>query len=117
MNKVTLCGTVGNEPTIRTVGDAKVASISLATSKAYKDKDGQWQELTTWHRVDLWRGLAATAEKIVHKGSKVLVEGSLSYTQREVNGVKQTFTQITAEYMEVLNKVEPTARPSSEPAF
>lgn len=78
-NRISLIGNVGNQPEIRTVGDVKVASISLGvTEKGYTTKDGKKiEDRTTWFRVGLWRGLAEVVEKYVNKGDKLFVEGKM----------------------------------------
>ena len=81
MNKAQLIGHVGKDPEIRTLqGGGKVASFSVATSEAWKDKKtGERQERTEWHRVAIFnRGLVGIAEKYLRKGSKVYVEGQLA---------------------------------------
>ena len=78
LNKVTLIGNLGNDPAIQTLeGNIKVAKFSLATTENYKDSNGQNQSITDWHNIVLWRGLAELAEKYLHKGSLVYVEGKL----------------------------------------
>ena len=65
VNKVTLVGSLGKYPEVRTLENGtKVASFSLATSESYKDKNDTWQNLTTWHNIVAWRGLADRAEKL-----------------------------------------------------
>lgn len=78
INKVILIGNLGNEPEVKYLpsGDA-VANISLATSESWKDKQGQAQERTEWHRVVFFGKLAEIVKQYLHKGSKVYVEGKL----------------------------------------
>ena len=77
LNKVTSIGNLGNDPSIQTLeGNIKVAKFSLATTENYKDSNGQNQSTTDWHNIVLWRGLAELAEKYLHKGSLVYVEGN-----------------------------------------
>ena len=70
LNKVMIIGNLGNDPDIRTTpsGD-KVANLSIATTDSYKDKSGNWQDTTEWHRVSMWGYLAETAQKFLKKGS------------------------------------------------
>lgn len=85
LNQVTLIGNVGKDPEVRTVGDTKVATFSLATSTGgYKKSDGtEVPEKTQWHSIVLWRGLAELAEKYIKKGDKITVLGSISYREYE----------------------------------
>jgi single-strand DNA-binding protein len=90
VNKVILIGNLGKDPEIRTLETGiSVATIVLATSERYKDRNtGEQKENTDWHTVVLWRGLAEIAQKYLKKGSSVYVEGRLktrSYTDKEGN--------------------------------
>lgn len=78
VNKVILIGNVGRDPEVRYLDSGiAVASLPLATTdRAYTLANGtQVPERTEWHNLVLWRGLAETAEKYVHKGDKLYVEG------------------------------------------
>ncbi len=79
LNKVTLIGNVGSEPTVRVMqSGGKVANISLATSESWKDKNGERQESTEWHKVVVYGDkLIDVIEKYVKKGSKLYVEGAI----------------------------------------
>ncbi|WP_295389437.1 single-stranded DNA-binding protein [uncultured Thiodictyon sp.] len=79
VNKVILIGNLGNEPDVRYTqsGDA-MATISIATSESWKDKNtGETQERTEWHRVVFFGKLAEIVKQYLHKGSKVYIEGQL----------------------------------------
>ena len=78
LNKVILVGNLGRDPEVRAMqsGD-KVANLNIATSERWKDKDGQPQEKTEWHRVVVFGRIAEVAEQYLRKGSKVLIEGKL----------------------------------------
>ena len=106
LNKVTLIGNLGNDPSIQTLeGNIKVAKFSLATTENYKDSNGQNQSNTDWHNIVLWRGLADLAEKFLHKGSLVYVEGKIktrSYDDKD--GQKKYVTEIVAEQLILLDK-------------
>lgn len=81
MNKAQLIGHVGKDPEIRTMqGGGKIATFSLATTEAWKDKKtGERKEKTEWHRVVIYGpGLVSVVEKYVKKGAKLFVEGQLS---------------------------------------
>jgi len=79
LNKVQLIGNLGRDPEMRYMPDGTpTATISIATSKTWKDRDsGEQKESTEWHRVVFFRGLAEVVEKYLEKGSQVYVEGEL----------------------------------------
>ena len=87
LNKVTLIGNLGADPEVRAVtGGSRVATFSLATSRAWNDQTGTKQEKTEWHRCVAWNAkvgqqLADIIEKYVKKGDKVYVEGRIEYRQ------------------------------------
>ncbi len=117
LNKVMLIGNVGTEPEIRYVDQGvAVASLTLATSRrGYTLANGTVvPEQTEWHNVLLWRKLAETVEKYVHKGDKLYIEGSLrtrSYDGKD--GIKRYRTEIWADNMEMLTpKSQGTATPT-----
>jgi single-strand DNA-binding protein len=106
VNKVILVGNLGADPEIRTLeSGAKVATISIATTEFYKDRNGERQSQTEWHRVVLWRGLAGVAEDFLKKGSQVYVEGKLrTRSYDDQNGVKRYVTEIEARDLNMLGK-------------
>lgn len=84
LNKVTLIGNLGADPEVRTTTNgSRVATLSVATSRQWKNQSGERQEKTEWHRVILWNnkgsGLADIAERYCKKGDKIYVEGSIEY--------------------------------------
>lgn len=107
VNKVILIGNVGRDPEVRYLDSGvAVATFSLATSdRAYTLANGtQVPERTEWHNLVLWRGLAETAEKFVHKGDKLYVEGKIrtrSYDDQA--GIKRNVTEIFVDVMEMLS--------------
>ena len=108
INKVTLIGNLGGDPEIKRLENgALVARVGLATNENYKDKDGNWQKVTEWHSVVLWRELAERAEKSLKKGMLVYVEGKISYRKStDANGVERHYTDIVASSFRVLEKTE-----------
>ncbi len=97
VNKVILVGNVGKYPEIRQTSEGKkIASFSLATSDTWKDKNGERQEKTEWHRVVIFnQGLAEIAERYVKKGSKLYVSGALQTRKWEDNnGVERYATEV-----------------------
>ncbi|MEY5131960.1 MAG: single-stranded DNA-binding protein [Bacteroidota bacterium] len=115
LNKVQLIGHVGKDPEYTyTSGGTAVATFRLATSESWKDKNGALQENTDWHTIVVWnsqyRNLADIVHKLVHKGSKLYVEGKLKYrTFESRDGSKRTVTEIIADNIMLLD-----AKPASE---
>ena len=109
VNKVILIGNLGKDPEIRHFENGGVlASFPLATSETYTDRQtGEKKEHTDWHDVVLWRGLAEVAEKYLHKGDKIYVEGKLkkrSYQDRE--GLTRYAVEIVGEELTMLSRVD-----------
>lgn len=111
LNKVMLIGNVGRDPEIRYLdgnnGGTKVATFTLATSEKYRDRNGELRENTEWHNIVAWRNSADIAEKYVHKGTQLYIEGRLrtrSYTSQD--GLKKYTTEITVDNLQLLSKRE-----------
>ena len=106
VNKVILIGNVGKEPDVKHLDrNVVVANLVLATTeRAYTLQNGtQVPDRTEWHNIVLWRGLAQTAEKYVHKGDKLYIEGKIrSRSYDDQNGVKRNIVEIFADVMEML---------------
>jgi len=78
VNKVILLGHLGADPEVKYLeGDKVVANLSLATSEAYQDRNGNRVEQTEWHELELWDQQAKIAEKYLKKGSQIYVEGKI----------------------------------------
>lgn len=107
LNKVTLIGNLGSDPRIQHLdGGIKVAKCSIATTESFKDPYGQYHNITDWHSIVMWRGLAELAEKYLHKGSLIYLEGKLkNRTFEDKDGQKRTVTEIIAESFLMLDKV------------
>ena len=102
-NRIVIIGNVGQDPTTKTLeGGAKVTTFTLATSETWKDKQGNKKEEVQWHSVQLWRGLAEVAETYVKKGSKLLIEGKVTYRSYEKDGETKYFTEIVGKEMKML---------------
>ena len=105
LNKCMLIGNIGKDPqtAINNMGRKRV-SFSLATSKRYRDNNGEQKELTTWHNVVLWGATAETFEKLgVKKGTALYVEGELtnrSWTDN--NGQQRSMTEVNASTFQIL---------------
>lgn len=105
VNKALLLGNVGKDPEVRTTASGQsVASFSLATSRRWKDRDGNKQEQTEWHNVVAWGKLADVVSKYVTKGSKLYIEGRIETQSWEdkASGAKKYKTQIVAEFLTML---------------
>lgn len=104
-NSVRLIGHLGNDPEIKTVGNKKVAKISIATNTSYRNENGERIEETQWHNLVLWHKNAAVAEKYLFKGCEVSIEGKLSsrsYTDK--SGTKRYVTEIVVNDILLLSK-------------
>lgn len=111
VNKVILVGNLGKDPEVRHLENgAVVANFSLATSETYKDRNtGEMLTNTDWHNIVLWRGLAEIAEKYLHKGDKVYIEGKLrnrSYQDQE--GATKYITEIVGDNLVMMGKPDST---------
>ena len=106
INKATLLGTMGRDPEVRTLpSGTKVVTLSVATNDRYKDKTGEWKEQTEWHTVVLWRGLAELAQKYLHKGSLVYIEGRLrTRSWEDKEGNKKFATEVVGDNLIMLDK-------------
>lgn len=106
MNKVMLIGNVGREPEVRYYeADQAVAQFPLATTeRAYTLQNGtQVPEHTDWHNIVMWHRLAKIAERYVHKGDKLYIEGRVRYRKYDnKKGQRCSVTEIWAESMELL---------------
>lgn len=104
INKVILVGNLGNDPETKyTQGGMAVTRISLATTSVRKDRDGNQQERTEWHRVVFFGKLGEIAGEYLRKGSQVYVEGSIRYDKYTgQDGVERYSTDIVADEMQML---------------
>ncbi len=104
INKVILVGNLGNDPEVRyTPGGAAVTTISIATTENWKDKEGNRQEKTEWHRVVFFGRLAEIAGEYLKKGRQVYVEGKLRTNKwKDQSGADRYTTEILANEMQML---------------
>lgn len=109
VNKVILIGNLGKDPEIRYLeSGVSVARFSIATSETYTDKTtGEKREITDWHNIVAWRGLAKITETYLKKGMKVYIEGKLKTRswQDENNQIKYA-TEVVADQMTMLSRAE-----------
>jgi len=104
INKVILVGNLGDDPETKyTQGGMAVTTIRLATTSVRKDRDGNQQERTEWHRVKFFGKLGEIAGEYLRKGSQVYVEGSIRYDKHTgQDGVERYFTDIIVDEMQML---------------
>jgi len=104
VNKVILVGNLGKDPEVRHLeSGAAVANFSVATTETYKDRTtGERKDVTEWHNVVLWRGLAEVAEKYLKKGNQVYVEGKLRTRSWEKDGVTRYTTEVVGDTLTML---------------
>src|SRR5256885_1215483 len=99
VNKVILIGNLGADPELKyTPSNRPVCNLSLATNEVFKDKSGQRQERTEWHRVTVWGDSAENCSKYLAKGRPVYIEGRLqtrSWDDKE--GKKRYSTEVVAD--------------------
>ena len=106
VNKVILIGNLGNAPEVRyTPSGSAVATVSLATSETWRDKQsGELQDRTEWHRVVFFNRLAEIVGEYLHKGSKIYVEGALRTRKwQDKTGMERYTTEIIANEMHMLD--------------
>lgn len=120
VNKVILLGHLGQDPEMRHLPDGKaIANFSLATSESWKDKDGNKQEKTEWHRVSMFGRLAEVAGEYLKKGAAVYVEGRIQTRKwKDKEGNDRYTTEILGDRLQMLGgKSEPASKPAaSNPA-
>ena len=122
LNKVILIGNLGADPEVRsTANGSRVATISVATSRTWKDPSGERKEKTEWHRVILWNNKGSTLADIVEryckKGDKVYIEGSIEYRSwQDREGQTRYTTEITARELIMLSGRGDGAESSFSPA-
>ncbi len=106
VNKVILVGNLGGDPELRyTPAGTAVATFSVATSESWKDKDGNAQERTEWHRIVVWSKLAEIAGEYLKKGSQVYLEGRITTRSwQDKDGVKKYMTEVVAQNFLMLGR-------------
>ena len=100
LNKVCLIGNLGRDPEQKvTQSGLKVVNMAIATTEKWKDKEGQAQERTEWHRIVIWNDkIADLATKFLRKGSKIYLEGALQTRKyQDANGVEKSVTEVVLQ--------------------
>lgn len=113
INKVILIGNCGKAPEVRSLqGGAKVATVTLATTEKYKDR-----EETEWHTITFWNNLAEVVEKYVDKGSQLYVEGKIKTEKFKGNdGTDKYVTRIVASTLQLLGSKKDSQSTPQSPA-
>jgi single-strand DNA-binding protein len=112
VNKAIILGNLGRDPEVKyTTGGDPVCNLSIATSEQWKDKSGDKQERTEWHRVTLFGKTAEIAGEYLRKGSTVYIEGRIQtrkYTDKD--GVEKYSTEIVGDRMQMVGKASESGR-------
>lgn len=118
LNKVMIIGRLTRDPEIRTIPSGQnVASFSVATSRQWKDQQGQPQSVTEFHNVVAWRRLAEIVGQYLKKGKQVYVEGYLqTRSWEDQSGQKRYRTEIVADNMIMLGAPSGQATNQSDTA-
>lgn len=120
VNKVILIGNLGRDPEVRSTPSGQaVANFSVATTRRWKDRDGNRQEDTEWHNIVVWGRQAEVAGQYLSKGRQIYIEGRLqtrSWDDRE-SGQKRYRTEVICENFQMLgrrdDRMDPGPAPSS----
>jgi single-strand DNA-binding protein len=102
LNKVQLIGRLGQDPEFKIAGGADLLSMSIATTEKWKNKQGEQQERTEWHKVQFWGPVAKIAAHHLKKGSLVFVEGKIQTRSYEKDGQKRYSTEIVGSTVKFL---------------
>jgi single-strand DNA-binding protein len=115
LNRATIMGNLGADPEVRTTtGGQTVATLRIATNEKWKDKEGNPQEKTEWHRVIAWGKTAELCGQYLTKGRQVYVEGRITTREWEKDGEKKYTTEIVA-YKVLFIGGKPEGSSSSRP--
>lgn len=106
VNKVFILGNLGRDPEVKELqSGTKVANLPVATTENYKDRNGERQERTEWHNVDLWNRQAEIAEQYLSKGDTVFIEGTIRTDKwQDQEGNDRYTTKIRGLSMTMLGK-------------
>lgn len=104
LNEATLLGNLGKTPEVRlTPSGKKRVAFSLATSKRYRDNNGEQKELTYWHNCTAWGKVADTIESLnLQGGTALLVRGEITYNSYDKDGTKVTRTEINVSNVQII---------------
>ena len=119
LNRATLIGNIGKDHEIKTLQNGrKFVSFSLATSKRYRDNNGEQKEATQWHNIVIWGKAAETFEKCgVKKGTPVYLEGEIRYrTWNDDAGIRHDMTEIVCFTFQLLGSRQ-QVQGNADPAY
>jgi len=112
-NKVQLIGFLGKDPDVRVLESGTISRFSIATNETYRNASGEKVTSTTWHSVVAWNKLAELSEKLLKKGTEVVIEGKLvNRNYEDAQGVRKYITEILAYEMVLVG-----SRPDSKDEF
>ena len=97
LNRVIIVGNLGADPEVRQAGGSAVCGLRVAVAERYQDRDKQWQERTEWVRVTVWGKRGEALGRILSKGDRVVVEGSLRTRSYDKDGEKRYATEVVAQ--------------------
>ena len=113
-NQITLLGNVGNLEVKTFSNGGKIVEASLATGKRWKDRNGDQHEETQWHRLVISGPLADTAERYIHKGDSLFVQGEMTYRQWETReGEKRTSPEVRVLTLQLMPKQDKGQAPQA----
>lgn len=113
INFVLLIGNVGKDPVMGDANGTPVASFNLATNEGYKDKNGEWQDRTTWHRIQMFGKDAQYMVDQIRKGDTVTVVGSIENRTKGEGDARRTYSSVTCKQFTVQPKYEQYEQPYS----
>ncbi|MFT4968696.1 MAG: single-strand DNA-binding protein [Chitinophagales bacterium] len=106
-NHVQLIGRIGSDTELKTLESGKsLLNISIATNDYYKDKEGNKQEKTEWHRLVAWGKTAENIDKLVNKGDEIAIEGKLTHRSYEKDGETRYASEVLVNEFLLLKSVE-----------
>ncbi len=118
LNKVLLIGNLGADPDIKySASGTAIANFNVATAERRKNRDGEWEDYTEWHRVVMFGKLAEICKDYLRKGSKIFIEGRLqTRSWEDKSGQKKYMTEVVGSQMVMLDpKSQSAPSETSEP--
>lgn len=111
--RITIIGRCGKDVEVRNAGGTNVASVSVACSESFKDKNGEKKEIVEWFNIEAWGNLADIFQKYVKKGDLILIDGKIKSETYEKDGIKRTVTKIIVREMKMLGGNSVAEKPSA----
>ena len=106
INSINLLGHVGRDPELKTVGSSYLCTVNVATSRRFKDSQGEVQTKTTWHRCVAFGKQAETIAKYVKKGDPLYIRGRYESREYEKDGEKRTIFEVAVEEFKFMGNRE-----------